>query len=63
MCPLCLGIEVLFRREEKHLLTAEYNRLRRTGVVNVENPVAQAYREGRLDNDVIDGKDRVEELD
>jgi hypothetical protein len=38
-------------------------RLRRTGVVNVENPVATAAREGRLGDDVIDGKDRVEELD
>jgi hypothetical protein len=32
-------------------------RLRATGVVDVENPVAQAAREGRLD------QGRIEELD
>lgn len=37
------------------------NRLRMTGVVDVQNPVEQAMREGRF-NDIKDD-DRVEELD
>jgi hypothetical protein len=37
------------------------SRLRRTGVVDVQNPVEQAIREGRY-NDIKDD-DRVEELD
>lgn len=37
------------------------HRLRRTGVVDVQNPVEQAIREGRY-NDIKDD-DRVEELD
>ncbi|CAK7226730.1 hypothetical protein SCUCBS95973_006297 [Sporothrix curviconia] len=51
------------KEREAERLFVLFERLRKTGIVNVENPVAQAAREGRLDNDVIDGKDRIEELD
>ena len=37
------------------------NRLKRTGVVSVENPVERMYREGRVQE--IKDEDRVEELD
>jgi hypothetical protein len=36
-------------------------RLRKTGVVDVENPVRKAFREGKLDD--IKDEDRVEELE
>ncbi|EPE06189.1 guanine nucleotide exchange factor synembryn [Ophiostoma piceae UAMH 11346] len=51
------------KEREAERLFVLFERLRRTGVVNVENPVAQALRSGRFDNDKIDGKDRIEELD
>ncbi|CAK7206560.1 hypothetical protein SEUCBS139899_009356 [Sporothrix eucalyptigena] len=51
------------KEREAERLFVLFERLRKTGVVNVENPIAQAAREGRLGNDVIDGKDRIEELD
>ncbi len=37
------------------------HRLKRTGIVSVENPVERAAREGRLAD--IDDDDRVEELE
>ncbi|CAK7210834.1 hypothetical protein SEUCBS140593_000964 [Sporothrix eucalyptigena] len=51
------------KEREAERLFVLFERLRKTGVVNVENPIAQAAREGRLGNDVRDGKDRIEELD
>ncbi|CAK7215790.1 hypothetical protein SBRCBS47491_002603 [Sporothrix bragantina] len=51
------------KEREAERLFVLFERLRKTGIVNVENPIAQAAREGRLGTDVIDGKDRVEELE
>ncbi|KAL1888491.1 hypothetical protein Sste5346_009535 [Sporothrix stenoceras] len=51
------------KEREAERLFVLFERLRKTGIVNVENPITTAAREGRLGNDVIDGKDRVEELD
>ncbi|CAK7268423.1 hypothetical protein SEPCBS119000_003056 [Sporothrix epigloea] len=51
------------KEREAERLFVLFERLKSTGVMNVENPVARAAREGHLGRDVIDGKDRVEELD
>ncbi|CAN8100871.1 unnamed protein product [Discula destructiva] len=49
------------KEREAERLFVLFERLRRTGVVDVQNPVEQAMREGRY-NDIKDD-DRVEELD
>ncbi|EFX03961.1 hypothetical protein CMQ_889 [Grosmannia clavigera kw1407] len=49
------------KEREAERLFVLFERLRRTGIVNVENPVATALREGRFQQ--IDDDKRVEELD
>jgi hypothetical protein len=51
------------KEREAERLFVLFERLRRTGIVDVENPVATAMRNGQFDNDKIDGKNRIEELD
>lgn len=49
------------KEREAERLFVLFERLKRTGIANVENPVATAIREGRFQD--IKDEDRVEELD